>query len=83
MERFSLADMLDHIQRFKITELVLVPPMLVAMAKHPSARDGTCDISSVRKVLAGAAPIGIEVTQQFEELWNGELKVRQAWGMSE
>ena len=28
MERFNLADMLNHIQRFKITELVLVPPML-------------------------------------------------------
>jgi 4-coumarate--CoA ligase len=83
MERFNLADMLDHIQRFKITELVLVPPMLVAMAKHPSVRDGTCDISSVMKVVAGAAPIGMEVTQQFEELWNGRLKVRQAWGMSE
>ena len=83
MDRFSLADMLDYIQRFKLTELVLVPPMLVAMAKHPSVRDGTCDISSIKKVLAGAAPIGIEVTQQFEELWHGRLKVRQAWGMSE
>jgi 4-coumarate--CoA ligase len=83
MERFNLADMLDHIQRFKMTELILVPPMLVAMAKHPSVRDGTCDISSIRKVLAGAAPIGMEVTQQFEELWHGRLKVRQAWGMSE
>ncbi|KIW85532.1 hypothetical protein Z517_00924 [Fonsecaea pedrosoi CBS 271.37] len=83
MERFNLADFLDHIHTFKITELVLVPPMLVAMAKHPSVRDGTCDISSVRKVAAGAAPIGMEVTQQFEELWNGRVKVRQAWGMSE
>lgn len=83
MERYNLADMLSHIQRFRITELVLVPPMLVAMAKHPSVRDGTCDISSVRKVVAGAAPIGMEVTQQFEELWAGKVKVRQAWGMSE
>ena len=83
MERFNLADMLDHIQRFKITELILVPPMLVAMAKHPSVRDGTIDLSSVRKVLAGAAPVGLEITQQFEQLWNGKIRVRQAWGMSE
>lgn len=83
MEKFNLAEMLDHIQRFQITELILVPPMLVAMAKHPSVRDGTSDISSVRKVVAGAAPIGMEVTQQFEDLWQGRLKVRQAWGMSE
>ncbi|KIW13292.1 hypothetical protein PV08_08480 [Exophiala spinifera] len=83
MERYNLPDMLDHIQRFKITDLLLVPPILVAMAKHPSVRDGTCDISSVRRVVAGAAPIGMEVTKQFEELFHGEVKVRQAWGMSE
>lgn len=82
-ERYNLPDMLDYIQRYRITELLLVPPILVATAKHPSVRDGTCDISSVRKVVAGAAPIGMEVTQQFEELWNGTVKVRQAWGMSE
>lgn len=83
MEKFNLAEMLDHIQRFKVTELILVPPMLVAMAKHPSVRDGSSDISSIKKVVAGAAPIGMEVTQQFEDLWQGRLKVRQAWGMSE
>ena len=83
MERWDLQDMLNHIQRFSITELILVPPMLVAMAKHPSVRFGHCDLSSVRKVVAGAAPIGREVTEQFEELWWGKLKVRQAWGMSE
>jgi 4-coumarate--CoA ligase len=83
MDKFSLVDMLAHIHKFRITELVLVPPMLVAMAKHPAARDGTYDVRSVRKVLAGAAPIGAEVTEQFEELWQGKLKVQQAWGMSE
>ncbi|KAK4949766.1 hypothetical protein LTR10_011608 [Elasticomyces elasticus] len=83
MERYNLSDMLDHIQSFKITELLLVPPILVAMAKHPSVRDGSCDISSVRKVVAGAAPIGMEVTKQFEELFKEKVKVRQAWGMSE
>lgn len=83
MERYNLADMLGHIQRFQITEMILVPPILVAMAKHPSVRDGSCDISSVTKVVAGAAPIGMEVTQQFEELWKGAVRVRQAWGMSE
>ncbi|KAK5044931.1 hypothetical protein LTR84_010303 [Exophiala bonariae] len=83
MERYNLTDMLDHIQQFEITELVLVPPILVAMAKHPSVRDGTYNITSVTKVVAGAAPIGMEVTTQFEELWNRKILVRQAWGMSE
>lgn len=83
MERFDLLTMLGHISRFKITELLLVPPILVAMAKHPAARNGDFDLSSIAKVVVGAAPLGNEVTEQFEELWQGRVKVRQAWGMTE
>ena len=61
MERYNLEEMLSCIDRFKITELLLVPPILLAMAKHPSTRK--YDLSSIRKVTAGAAPIGMEVTQ--------------------
>ncbi|KAF2236218.1 phenylacetyl-CoA ligase [Viridothelium virens] len=83
MERYDLLTMLRHIARFRITELLLVPPMLIAMAKHPTARSGECDISSVRKIIVGAAPLGREVTERFEEIWQGRVRVRQAWGMTE
>lgn len=83
MQRYNLQDMLSNIECFRVTELLLVPPILVAMAKHPAARNGQYDLSSIRKVIAGAAPLGMEVTQQFEELWSGRVRVRQAWGMSE
>ena len=63
--------MLRCIDKFKITELLLVPPMVVNLAKHPDARNGKYDLESVRKVVAGAAPLGREVTEQFEELWKG------------
>ncbi|KAJ9612213.1 hypothetical protein H2200_003810 [Cladophialophora chaetospira] len=83
MQRYNLQDMLFCIDHFKITELLLVPPMVVALAKHPAARNGDYNLSSVRKVVAGAAPLGMEVTKQCEELWSGRLRIRQAWGMSE
>lgn len=83
MQRYKLQDMLSCIDRYKITELLLVPTILVAVAKHPAARSGNYNLSSVRKVVAGAAPVGMEVTKQFEEIWSGRVRVRQAWGMSE
>jgi 4-coumarate--CoA ligase len=83
MERYNLQHTLECIQKFRITELVLVPPIVLAMAKHPSTRNGDYDLSSVRRVLAGAAPLGMEVTQQFEEIWKGKVRVRQAWGLTE
>ena len=83
MDHFDLLAMLSHIATFKITELLLVPPIVVATAKHPAARNGNYNLSSMEKVVAGAAPLGKEVTEQFEELWHGRVKVRQAWGMTE
>ncbi len=62
MERYDLESMLACIDRFKITELLLVPPIVTVMAKHASARNGKYDLSSIRKVIAGAAPLGMEVT---------------------
>jgi 4-coumarate--CoA ligase len=84
MVRFDLAEMLSHIQHYKITELLMVPPVLIAMTKHPLVTSGRYDLSSIQKVLCGAAPLGMEVTLQFEKLWpHGALRVRQAYGMSE
>lgn len=83
MKRFHYTDMLSHIERHRITELILVPPILVAIAKHPAVQAGRYNLSSVRKVMAGAAPLGLEITTKFEAIWAGKVKVRQAWGMSE
>lgn len=83
MERYRLEDMLDHIQKYKISELLLVPPILVAISKHSDVQQGKYNLDSVKKVVAGAAPIGMEISQEFEKIFSGRLKVRQGWGMSE
>jgi 4-coumarate--CoA ligase len=83
MERYELSKFLNYLQRFKITELLLVPPILLAMTKDPGVQRGDYNLDSIQKVVAGAAPIGMEVSQEFEKIWSGRVKVRQAWGMSE
>ena len=81
MERYNVDDMLSSIQKHAITEMVLVPPMVVALVKHPAARRGGEHLKTVKQVVVGAAPLGLEITRQFEELWH--VPIRQAWGMSE
>lgn len=83
MERYNVEDLMRNVARYRITELLLVPPMVVAMAKHPRAGKGEFDLSSITKVVAGAAPLGKEISEQFEELWNGKVRLQQAWGMTE
>jgi len=82
MPKFDFVQMLENVQRFRITNLILVPPIVVAMSKDPRTRQ--YDLSSVEKVAAGAAPLGREVCVELEKLWPpGKINVKQGWGMTE
>jgi 4-coumarate--CoA ligase len=82
MPKFDFLHMLQCIQKFRITDLILVPPVVVAMAKHPATRK--FDLSSVERVGSGAAPLGREVCAELEKLWpEGKINVKQGWGMTE
>jgi len=84
MKRYSLVPTLENIAKFRITELMLVPPILVAMAKCIDAKQGKFDLSSIRKVSVGAAPLSREMCEEFEKLWpEGQINVKQGWGMTE
>ncbi|KAF2816941.1 4-coumarate-CoA ligase 2 [Mytilinidion resinicola] len=82
MPKFDLIAMLEAAQNFRITDLLIVPPIIVAMAKHPATRK--FDLSAVERVISAAAPLGREVCKEFEKLWkNGSVNVKQAWGLTE
>jgi long-subunit acyl-CoA synthetase (AMP-forming) len=82
MPKFDFVEMLQCVQRFKITALTLVPPVVVAMAKQPAVKK--FDLSSIEEVASGAAPLGQEASTQFEGLWSdGRVHIRQGWGMTE
>ena len=76
--------MLEDIQRFKVDVLILVPPIAVALAKHPAARSGKYDLSSVTKIGCGAAPLSKEVIEAVQALWPpGVMRIQQGWGLTE
>jgi acyl-CoA synthetase (AMP-forming)/AMP-acid ligase II len=82
LPRFDFLEMLQCVQKFRITDLTLVPPVVVAMAKHPATKK--FDLSSVEGVGSGAAPLGREACEQLEKLWPpGKINVKQGWGMTE
>jgi 4-coumarate--CoA ligase len=82
MPKFDFIQMLEYVQKYRITFLILVPPVVVAMAKHPITKK--YDLSSVENVGSGAAPLGREVCVELEKLWpDGRVNVKQGWGMTE
>lgn len=82
MPRFDFVQVLEYIQAFRITDLMLVPPVMVLLAKHPAVKN--YDLSSVESVGSGAAPLGREVCVEVEKLWPpGTINIKQGWGMTE
>lgn len=84
MQKFDFTRMLDCIQRHRITDLALVPPVVVALAKHPSVAN--YDLSSIERVGCGAAPLSREMCVELERRLSPDglrVNVKQGWGMTE
>jgi 4-coumarate--CoA ligase len=77
--RFDLELFLNLVQEHKPHRAQLVPPILVALAKHPMVDD--YDFSSLKCIMSGAAPLGHDTEITIKKRLGCELK--QSWGMSE
>ncbi|KAL4915914.1 hypothetical protein BDW62DRAFT_187523 [Aspergillus aurantiobrunneus] len=84
MPRFDFIKMLAYTEKYRITDYIIVPPVVVALAKHPAVKSGKYDLSSVESIGSGAAPLGREVCEEVEALWPpGRINIKQGWGMTE
>jgi len=77
--RFDLPEMLSLVQEHRITRLYLVPPIVLALAKHPII--DKYDLSSVRQIFSGAAPLGGEIAEAAAQRL--QCSVAQGYGMTE
>jgi len=79
MPRFELPDYLRALQEHRITRAYVVPPIALAMAKHPLVDE--FDLSSLRIMLSGAAPLGPELQAACGA--RVDCGVVQGYGMTE
>jgi len=82
MPAFSLEAMLAAIEKFKVTELLTPPPVAVMIIKSPLV--SKYDVSSIKYLLCGAAPLAKETSLQLEGVFEkSKATVRQGYGMTE
>jgi acyl-CoA synthetase (AMP-forming)/AMP-acid ligase II len=79
MPRFDLPQFLQLVQDHRVTKAYLVPPILVALAKHPLVDQ--YDLSSLRSIVSGAAPLGADLARAVVDRLGCEVK--QGYGMTE
>ncbi|KAH8430861.1 acyl--CoA ligase [Aspergillus melleus] len=77
---FDMTSMLETVVDNKITELLLVPPILIRLLQDPNARK--YDLSHVKAFTSGAAPIAEELLQKLENRYPG-TGFKQGYGMTE
>ncbi len=79
MQRFDLQRALQLIQDLRITRFAVVPPMVLALAKSPLVEN--YDLSSLKQLFSGAAPLGGELAEKTAQRIGCE--VVQGYGMTE
>ena len=76
--RFGLPMFLQISQDVKARRMWVVPPVALALAKHPLVDE--YDLSSIEQIFSGAAPLG----KNSLTLWHGwEYLTLQGYGMTE
>jgi acyl-CoA synthetase (AMP-forming)/AMP-acid ligase II len=79
MPRFDLQQFLELHAEHKITQCYAVPPIVLALAKQPVVDE--YDLSSVRFVMSGAAPLSADLAEAAAQRL--DCTVLQGYGMTE
>ena len=79
MPRFDLEQFLGLLQQHRVTVAYLVPPIILALAKHPLVDQ--YDISTLSNVMSGAAPLPDSVAREASR--RNDMVVRQGYGLTE
>ena len=79
LPRFDINEVMETIQKDRITVFCGVPTMYVAVNHHPDV--GKFDLKTVRLAFSGGAPLPVAVRKRFNELTGGNLV--EGYGLTE
>jgi len=79
MPRFDLAQFLRAVQDYRITRAYVVPPIVLALVKHPLVDE--FDLSSLEFVNSGAAPLSAELEAACGQRLGCQMQ--QGYGLTE
>jgi long-chain acyl-CoA synthetase len=77
----DMKDVLDSIQKYKVTLYPGVPTMYNAINNHPDVIAKKYDLSTIKACISGSAPLMRETKERFELLTGGKLV--EGYGLSE
>ncbi|KAJ7099936.1 AMP binding protein [Mycena belliarum] len=85
--RFEPVEFCANIEKYKASISLIVPPILVVLARHPAAEK--YDLSTLRYMCSGAAPLGKDLVRQVKQRLlkkrtpGDDLVIVQGYGLTE
>jgi acyl-CoA synthetase (AMP-forming)/AMP-acid ligase II len=79
MPRFDLEQFLRLMQDHRVTRAFVAPPIALALARHPLV--DRFDLSALRLIVSGAAPLGAEVEEAISKRLG--CVINQGYGLTE
>lgn len=80
LDKFKPKVFLNAIVKYKVTRMILPPPLLLFLLKNPLVKN--YDLSCIKEIRSGAAPMGEEMEKELKNRFN-VFNVSQAFGMTE
>ncbi|PIA40057.1 hypothetical protein AQUCO_02500046v1 [Aquilegia coerulea] len=81
LNKYSLEDMLVSVEKYKVTRLPVVPPMVVQLVRLQDGVKGY-DLSSVKEVMCSGAPLGRVHMERFSKCYP-QMRLSQCYGLTE
>lgn len=81
MPRFNTDDFINNVEKFQISELTFMPPMIVSVLNSPLC--SASKFRSVRYAHGGGAAINKSLQARLKKFLPAETPFTQVWGMSE
>lgn len=79
MNKFVYEELLAAIERYKVEDLQVAPPIIVMLCKRPETKK--YNLSSLATITCGAAPLKSELQNECQKRF--DVEIRQGWGMTE
>lgn len=80
MGKFEFEKFLGAVEKYRVTYLSVVPPVMILLAKHSAVKK--YDLSSLKRISSGAAPLGKDVMEECGKNIP-QAKITQGYGLTE
>ncbi|TQM15483.1 class I adenylate-forming enzyme family protein [Pseudonocardia kunmingensis] len=80
-DRFDPGAYLADAERFAVTGMGGAPPLFGALVRHPDF--ATRDLSHVRGISSGAAPLPVELIQALQRRFGDDVVITEGYGLTE